>query len=470
MPAQKTATEEDKLAESVAKVSINEPRLAFNQKEPKVEKKPYKGAVQPQTVNGLPPPPVLSPALQTALFTSKDRMFVLSLEQDLINFIASNTDSYLLSPMNSYYRMLTHHTAAYYSLGHTLNNEGNSILVFKHIGIPLIQPYPLSLIPFDTSLQPLNPGAPIPSHFAHGQRKGSYEQAHHIHMPPPPPPPQHPQPFAYIPASLPPQPMLAQPQPPTIKRTSVPSEKKSGTVTPKEFKLMKRKTDDKESGEEKEEKEGAETKEENKVVTPVVDPQELESERASRESLYQKARERIFQNEEDEDDDGEEEQEEEEEESTDYISRDQSSPDIPRIISQPQLPHHPQPYAYPPQPQMYPPFMSQHIQQPLIPQYYYQPQPHPQQFYHPRPQFQKRYNHKNFNTSYKQQGQPRNHNNNSYNNNNKYTNYNPSYNQKQQLHQQPREQREQPQEQPQQDEQSQESSTPPKSNESRTTV
>ncbi|ODV76345.1 Rbs1p CYBJADRAFT_118103, partial [Cyberlindnera jadinii NRRL Y-1542] len=50
----------------------------------------------------------------------RDRTFIVKLEKDLQSFIMSNTDSYLLAPMNSYYRLITHQTAEYYCLGHTL--------------------------------------------------------------------------------------------------------------------------------------------------------------------------------------------------------------------------------------------------------------------------------------------------------------------------------------------------------------
>ncbi|KAF6010432.1 hypothetical protein HII13_003207 [Brettanomyces bruxellensis] len=63
---------------------------------------------------------------------SSDRMFVLNLESEIVDFIVKpNVDSWKLTPLNSYYRLLTHKLAEYYNLGHILSNDGYSMVLFK---------------------------------------------------------------------------------------------------------------------------------------------------------------------------------------------------------------------------------------------------------------------------------------------------------------------------------------------------
>ncbi|GMM33438.1 Rbs1 protein [Saccharomycopsis crataegensis] len=73
----------------------------------------------------------VSKSLFGALFNTKDRQFVLKLESSLLDFIESNVNSYKLSPMNSYFRLLTHQIAEYHGLRHILSNDGASVVVFK---------------------------------------------------------------------------------------------------------------------------------------------------------------------------------------------------------------------------------------------------------------------------------------------------------------------------------------------------
>ncbi|KAH3671907.1 hypothetical protein OGAPHI_000093 [Ogataea philodendri] len=61
-----------------------------------------------------------------------DRKFIISLESEIIEFIMKpNVDSWKMTPLNSYYRLLTHKLAEYYNLGHILSNDGYSMVLFK---------------------------------------------------------------------------------------------------------------------------------------------------------------------------------------------------------------------------------------------------------------------------------------------------------------------------------------------------
>lgn len=67
-----------------------------------------------------------------SLTRSNDREFILNLEAEIIEFIMKpNVDSWKLTPLNSYYRLLTHKLAEYYNLGHILSNDGYSMVLFK---------------------------------------------------------------------------------------------------------------------------------------------------------------------------------------------------------------------------------------------------------------------------------------------------------------------------------------------------
>lgn len=73
----------------------------------------------------------LSGSLFSALFSTKDRSFVLKLEKSLMDFMESNVNSYKLNPMNSYCRLLAHNIAEYHGLKHILANDSISVVVFK---------------------------------------------------------------------------------------------------------------------------------------------------------------------------------------------------------------------------------------------------------------------------------------------------------------------------------------------------
>ncbi len=70
-------------------------------------------------------------SLQNALVNSRDRIFVLRLEKELILFINTDVPSLELKQMNSYYRLLSHQVADYYRLGHVVSSSGNTVIVYK---------------------------------------------------------------------------------------------------------------------------------------------------------------------------------------------------------------------------------------------------------------------------------------------------------------------------------------------------
>lgn len=103
--------------------------------------------------------------LMEALASPKDRLFVLKVEQDLIDFIkdpkyvisgdgsalvhsdnATREDTLQLPGTNSFYRMLSHKLADYYGLGHVVDDAMSSVRIFRTAGCrlppPLINTYP----------------------------------------------------------------------------------------------------------------------------------------------------------------------------------------------------------------------------------------------------------------------------------------------------------------------------------------
>ncbi|GMG33133.1 unnamed protein product [Ambrosiozyma monospora] len=63
---------------------------------------------------------------------SDDKCFIENLESEIIGFIVKpNVDSWKLTPLNSYYRLLTHKVSEYYNLGHILSNDGYSMVLYK---------------------------------------------------------------------------------------------------------------------------------------------------------------------------------------------------------------------------------------------------------------------------------------------------------------------------------------------------
>ncbi|CAI4910071.1 ANL_HP_G0186950.mRNA.1.CDS.1 [Saccharomyces cerevisiae] len=75
----------------------------------------------------------LTPAMETGLFQKpQDRIFIIELENSIVSFINSNTESFQLRPMNSYYRLLSHQIAEYHNLNHVLaRTQDSCVILFK---------------------------------------------------------------------------------------------------------------------------------------------------------------------------------------------------------------------------------------------------------------------------------------------------------------------------------------------------
>uniref|UniRef100_A0A2K5EQ43 cAMP regulated phosphoprotein 21 n=1 Tax=Aotus nancymaae TaxID=37293 RepID=A0A2K5EQ43_AOTNA len=70
--------------------------------------------------------------INTLKNNSRDRMILLKMEQEIIDFIADNNNHYKKFPqMSSYQRMLVHRVAAYFGLDHNVDQTGKSIIVNK---------------------------------------------------------------------------------------------------------------------------------------------------------------------------------------------------------------------------------------------------------------------------------------------------------------------------------------------------
>lgn len=113
------------------------------------------GVATPQSVDsGMPPPTDSSQALGTvagtpdafstmysqnpddklleAMSSPKDRIFLLRLEQDLINFVQSSEKPFMdLPPSNSFCRMLTHKLADYYHMTHSFEAVQGAVRIYR---------------------------------------------------------------------------------------------------------------------------------------------------------------------------------------------------------------------------------------------------------------------------------------------------------------------------------------------------
>ncbi|KAI9811612.1 MAG: hypothetical protein M1827_005361 [Pycnora praestabilis] len=76
--------------------------------------------------------------LLEALESPKDRLFLLRLEQDVIDFVKNSKESTLdLPPCNSFYRLLAHKLADYYYLTHFVDNAVNAVRLYRTPPPPL---------------------------------------------------------------------------------------------------------------------------------------------------------------------------------------------------------------------------------------------------------------------------------------------------------------------------------------------
>lgn len=75
----------------------------------------------------------VTPALLIALFQKpQDRVFLIDLENSVLDFVESSAYTYQLKPMNSYYRLLSHQVAEYHGLQHTVSKDNDKcVIVYK---------------------------------------------------------------------------------------------------------------------------------------------------------------------------------------------------------------------------------------------------------------------------------------------------------------------------------------------------
>ncbi|KAG7244969.1 hypothetical protein INR49_023535, partial [Caranx melampygus] len=64
----------------------------------------------------------------------RDRMMLLKLEQDMIDFITSNSPFKKFPHMSSYHRMLVHRVAAYFGMEHNVDQTGKSVIINRTSG------------------------------------------------------------------------------------------------------------------------------------------------------------------------------------------------------------------------------------------------------------------------------------------------------------------------------------------------
>ncbi|KAF1839307.1 hypothetical protein BDW02DRAFT_236342 [Decorospora gaudefroyi] len=89
--------------------------------------------------NGMPPlngppnmPAIPDEKLLEALRSPRDRLFVVKIEQDFIDFIKDSRESeYSLPNCNTFYRMLAHRLADYYLLGHVVDNTMTGVKITR---------------------------------------------------------------------------------------------------------------------------------------------------------------------------------------------------------------------------------------------------------------------------------------------------------------------------------------------------
>ncbi|XP_029370106.1 cAMP-regulated phosphoprotein 21 isoform X2 [Echeneis naucrates] len=69
--------------------------------------------------------------IETLNSNPRDRMMLLKLEQDMIDFITSNSAFKKFPHMSSYHRMLVHRVAAYFGMEHNVDQTGKSVIINK---------------------------------------------------------------------------------------------------------------------------------------------------------------------------------------------------------------------------------------------------------------------------------------------------------------------------------------------------
>ncbi|CAL8293864.1 unnamed protein product [Merluccius merluccius] len=64
----------------------------------------------------------------------RDRMALLKLERDMIDFITSNSPYKKFPQMSSYHRMLVHRVAAYFGMEHNVDQTGKAVIINRTVG------------------------------------------------------------------------------------------------------------------------------------------------------------------------------------------------------------------------------------------------------------------------------------------------------------------------------------------------
>ncbi|XP_045292623.1 cAMP-regulated phosphoprotein 21 isoform X17 [Leopardus geoffroyi] len=79
--------------------------------------------------------------INTLKNNSRDRMILLKMEQEIIDFIGDNNNHYKKFPqMSSYQRMLVHRVAAYFGLDHNVDQTGKSVIINKTSNTRILLP------------------------------------------------------------------------------------------------------------------------------------------------------------------------------------------------------------------------------------------------------------------------------------------------------------------------------------------
>ncbi|KAL8165571.1 UNVERIFIED_CONTAM: hypothetical protein K2H54_048064 [Gekko kuhli] len=85
------------------------------------------GSVQFKSFTG-----IFNPDPETLVNIRRDRMILLKMEQEIIDFISDNSNHYKKFPqMSSYQRMLVHRVAAYFGMDHNVDQTGKSVIINK---------------------------------------------------------------------------------------------------------------------------------------------------------------------------------------------------------------------------------------------------------------------------------------------------------------------------------------------------
>ena len=100
----------------------------------------------------------LDPKLVEALESPKDRIMVLKLEQDIVDFINGKELSLKLPQTNAFYRMLAHKLADYYKLGHVADESTMAVQILRTPHCRLARPLTATVTSCVTRTPP--PGGP----------------------------------------------------------------------------------------------------------------------------------------------------------------------------------------------------------------------------------------------------------------------------------------------------------------------